>query len=505
MRITRFTRNTLSLSLALLAANLACAAEGDLELYVDATTKQIFAEPGANRVRMGTFRPVTDAAAAPKAATASSAATIPATATAASANTVPVVELSTLETKVKQQDEKIASLVASQSKNAWINNIQMRGYAQIRYNEMLGGDRGINLWTDRSVGDQDSLGDADKNIVIRRARVVIEGSLGSRASFKLEPDFASTIGGSLNVVQIREAYGDINLTEDKVNRLRIGAAKVPFGFQELMSSSAWMTLDSSDAFESAVKDERDTGVFYYYTPKDIQARFSEITGAGLKHTGNYGLFALGAYNGEGLNKAERNDGMHWVARVTYPWKFDNGQFFETSLQAYTGEFVPTTGAYRAPGDVSRTPVIPVANQWGYRDRRVGVSAVWFPQPFGVQAEWNWGKSPQLDLATNTITEADVDGGYLQAMYMINTSHGTLVPFVRWQYYDGANKLETNSPYNKVNDTELGIKWLLAKEVEFTAEYHRMNRNNLVTGNRAGRIDYQHFDADALRLQMQFNY
>ena len=493
MRITHFTRNTLALALALLSANAVCAAEGDLELYVDSTTKQIFAEPGPNRVRMGTFRPVADSAAAPKAVAATPAAA------------VPVVDLSALETKVKQQDEKIATLAASQSKSAWTNTLSLRGYAQIRYNEMLGGDRGINLWTDRSVGDQDSLGDSDKNIVIRRARLVVEGSFGPRASFKIEPDFATTVSGSLNVVQIREAFGEINLTEDKVNRIRIGATKVPFGFQELMSSSNWMTLDSSDAFESAVKDERDTGVFYYYTPKDIQTRFSEIASAGLKHTGNYGLFALGAYNGEGLNKAERNDGMHWVARVTYPWKLSNGQFLETSLQAYTGEFVPTTGAYRAPGDVSKTPVIPAANLWGYRDKRVGVSAVWFPQPFGVQAEWNWGKSPQLDLASNTITEADVDGGYLQAMYMIATSHGSLIPFVRWQYYDGANKLETNAPYNKVNDTELGIKWLLAKEVEFTAEYHHMNRNNLVTGNRAGRIDYQHFDADALRFQVQFNY
>lgn len=497
MRSARFTRNTLSLALALLSANLACAAVGDLELYVDSTTKQIFAEPGPNRVKMGTFRPVTEAAAP--------AATSSAISASAAGSGVPVVDLSALETKVKQQDEKIASLAATQNKSGWTNNIQMRGYAQLRYNEMVGGDRGINLWTDRSVGDQDSLGDSDKNLVIRRARVVIEGSLGSRASFKIEPDFSTTVSGSLNVVQIREAFGEINLTDDKVNRVRIGATKVPFGFQELMSSSAWMTLDSSDAFESAVKDERDTGAFYFYTPKDIQARFSEIAAAGLKHTGNYGLFAVGAYNGEGLNKAEKNDGMHWVARATYPWKFSNGQFFEASVQAYTGEFVPTTGAYRAAGDVSKTPIIPNANLWGYRDRRVGVSAVWFPQPFGVQAEWNWGKSPQLDLASNTITDGNVDGGYLQAMYMIATSHGSLVPFIRWQSYSGGNKLETNAPYNEVNDTELGLKWLLAKEVEFTTEYHHMNRNNLVTGNRAGRIDYQHFNADALRFQVQFNY
>jgi hypothetical protein len=36
----------------------ATAASNDLELYMDAETKQIFAEPGENRVRIGSFRPI---------------------------------------------------------------------------------------------------------------------------------------------------------------------------------------------------------------------------------------------------------------------------------------------------------------------------------------------------------------------------------------------------------------------------------------------------------------
>lgn len=491
----RFALASLSLAFALTHAPLLLAAEGDLVLYMDSTTKQIYAEPGPNRIMMGAFRPVGPTAPAPAARTAAATAPVG----------VPVVDLSALDTRVKQQGEKIDAIVAAQTKSAWTSTFNMRGYSQIRFTDMVSGDRGVNLWTDRSVGDQDSLGDSDKNILIRRARLVFEGTLGPRASFKIEPDFASAVSGTQGVVQIREAYGEVNLTADKVNRIRIGASKVPFGFQELMSSGNWLTLDSSDAFESAVKDERDTGLFYYFTPKDIQARFSEIAAAGLKHTGNHGLIALGVYNGEGLNKPDRNDNMHWVARATYPWKLDSGQFLEASIQAYEGQFVPSTGAYRAPGDVTRTPVIPGANLWGYKDQRVGVSFVLFPQPFGLQAEWNWGKTPQLDLATNTITEADTDGGYVQASYLLKTGFGTLVPFARWQYYDGANKLETNAPYNHVNDTELGLKWIMAKEVEMTAEYHLMRRTNLVTGNRAGRIDYQQFDADALRLQLQFNY
>ena len=155
--------------------------------------------------------------------------------------------------------------------------------------------------------------------------------------------------------------------------------------------------------------------------------------------------------------------------------------------------------------MSRTPIIPTRKTFGYDDERVGVSFILYPQPFGIQAEWNWGTTPQLDFASNTIMEEDLNGGYVQAMYMAQTSIGTVLPFVKWQYYDGANKAETNAPGNDVNDIELGVEWQLAREAELTAVYHHMKRNNLVTGNRAGRIDYESFDTQALRLQLQFNY
>ena len=57
----------------------------------------------------------------------------------------------------------------------------------------------------------------------------------------------------------------------------------------------------------------------------------------------------------------------------------------------------------------------------------------------------------------------------------------------------------------MDDIEIGIEWSIAPELELATVYHRMKRNNLVTGNRAGRVDYERFDADALRLQVQFNF
>lgn len=480
------------LALAAAAASPSALAES-LELFMDTRTKQIYAEPGANRVRLGKFRPVDE----PE----------PEATAQAPAQDEPAPP-ARLEQRVERNEEQIAALEkhdADSSRSPFTDRFEMRGYLQTRYTGMLGGDDGINLWSDRSVGDENSLGNADKNYLIRRARLVFQGDVGDRLSFYLQPDFASSAGTTGNVVQMRDAYGDLYLTTDRVHRLRVGQSKVPYGWENLQSSSNRLALDRADSLNSGVRDERDLGIFYYYTPSGVQARFNEMSELGLKHSGNYGMFGLGVYNGQGANRGDRNDDQHVVARLDYPWKLPNGQFFEIGVQAYRGKYVPATSTYRAPGDVSLTPTIADQFRFGYDDERVGVSAIWYPQPFGLQAEWNWGTTPALDFASNSITQKDLSGGYVQAMYQLDHRFGTFLPFVRWQYFDGANKGESNAPLNDVNDLELGVEWQIADPVELSAIYHRMKRNNLVTGNRAGRIDYQRFAADALRLQLQYNF
>ncbi|MDY6945602.1 MAG: porin, partial [Pseudomonadota bacterium] len=356
----------------------------DLELFMDTKTKQIFAEPGLDRVPLGKFRPVEEQQ--------------PAAAQAAA----PVVPEPPLQQRVENSERKIAAIEKRNSDTArspFNDRFQIRGYLQTRYTEMLGGDDGINLWSDRSVGDRNSLGDADKNYLIRRARLVFQGDVGERLSFYVQPDFASSAGTTGNVAQLRDAYGDVYLTTDRVHRLRIGQSKVPFGWENLQSSSNRLAPDRVDALNSAVRDERDLGMFYYFTPPDVQALFNEINAQGLKHSGNYGLFGLGAYNGQGANRGDRNDDLHVVARFSYPWKFADGQFMEAGVQAYRGKYVPSTGAYRGIGDISVTPGIAGQDAFGFDDERIGVSAIWYPQPFGVQAEWNWGTTPGLDRAT----------------------------------------------------------------------------------------------------------
>jgi phosphate-selective porin len=303
----------------------------------------------------------------------------------------------------------------------------------------------------------------------------------------------------------------------------VGQSKVPYGFENLQSSQNRLSLDRVDAMNSAVRDERDLGAFYYYTPENVQALFKEIQDAGLKHSGNYGMLALGVYNGQGANARDQNDNLHVVGRATYPWKTESGQIYEMGIQAYHGEYVPVTARYNATGgsgisssDPTRglttgvTRLANVSTSNGIRDERVGVSFMMYPQPFGLESEWNMGHTPGLDTETNRVEEKNLRGGYIQAMYKIDNfnfiyNNTTLIPFLKWQYFDGYNKAETNAPRNQVNDYELGFEWQIAPEVELVAEYHRMHRNNLVTGNTANRVDYERFQANVLRLQLQYNY
>ncbi len=448
---------------------------------------------------------------------------------------------------------------AKKEKKAWTNNIKINGYVQNRVTTMQSGDEGAVLWPDStgSFGDDRSGSGGGNNFRIRRARIIFSGQVGDHLGFYIQPDFASSAGSgqSNNVAQLRDAYGDIFIDKEKVHRFRVGQSKVPFGYENLQSSSNRLALDRADATNSAVRDERDTGVFYYYTPKNVQDLFKEITDAGLKHTGNYGMFGIGAYMGQGANQNDLNDNWHNVARFTYPWKTASGQIFEAGIQGYRGKYVRSTGSYFSQGNpngawdtsisstatnngsggstlltssnlqysggfstvssgrITARPGMDIDDRNGFKDERVAVSFRMYPQPWGLEGEWNWGTTPGLDMAENKVKNKSLHGGYIQGSYfakdvtLFNTNIGNVIPFVKWQYFDGYNKAEVNAPRNKVNDWEIGAEWQIAPEVELVAEYHIMKRTNITTGGAFNSLNgsYREFDGQALRLQLQYNF
>jgi hypothetical protein len=257
------------------------------------------------------------------------------------------------------------------------------------------------------------------------------------------------------------------------------------------------------ALNSGVPGERDLGLFYYYTPEDQQKLFKTLIDSGLKGSGNYGIFAFGVYNGQALG-LEANDNLMLVSRLTCPFQLASGQVVEVGVQGYTGKTVVSGASIRPRGTGRAAVPTGAGGNIGIRDERVATSFIWYPQPFGFQAEWQVGRGPGLNSDQTTVTERSLTGGYVLAMYRHATeSYGHVTPFVRYQQYSGGYKSAANAPFGQQQQNDLGVEWQIRKEIELTLEYSFVrapNLNALSTGE-----SYRTFDGQTLRLQCQLNY
>lgn len=182
----------------------------------------------------------------------------------------------------------------------------------------------------------------------------------------------------------------------------------------MQSSSNRLVLERNDALNSAVRNERDFGAIYYWTPKSAQDFFADVLDKGLKGSGNYGVFGFGTYAGQGGSLAEQNDNLHIVSRLTIPMKLADDQNAEIGIQGYTGRYVVLGSNIRPLGTgASAIPVgtLDRGNRRGIQDERIAWTAVWYPQPLGFQTEWTVGRGPALNSAQTEIEERALYGGY----------------------------------------------------------------------------------------------
>lgn len=372
-----------------------------------------------------------------------------------------------------------------EKESPWYERIRFRGYTQFRYNRLPSFRRNddlINEQGDRFLGRNNNFG-------IRRARLVISGDVHEHVSIYLQPDFASVIGEQFNVAIMRDWYADIFFDKKKEFRLRVGQSKVPFGFENLQSSQNRAALDRNDALNSAFRDERDLGGFFYWAPTEIRQRFADLANSKLKGSGDYGVVGFGVFNGQGANRPERNDNVHVVGRVTWPFLFGK-QYVEVGAQGYYGRFNVATGTgYTLRGGNDLV------------DARAAASLIIYPQPIGFMAEYNVGRGPSLGEGDeNTLVASrPLHGGYAQLMYRLDNVLGvSLLPYVRGTLYQGGKKAETNAPRYDVRELELGVEWQLLKALEVTGAYVLADRTS-------SRAPYEQEQGHVTRLQVQVNY
>lgn len=366
----------------------------------------------------------------------------------------------------------------------WYEKVSLRGYTQIRYNRLLETNPLLTCSAcDRSIG-------ATGGFFIRRARLTFTFEPHDRVTVYIQPDLAQDAAGAQHYLQIRDLYGDVFIDRAKTLRARVGQSKVPWGWDNLQSSSNRLAFDRSDAINSGAPNERDLGVFVYWAPVAVRRRLRELVDSGFKGTGDYGLIGVGVYNGESANRPEQNGRRHVAARATYPFRIGARQFVEVGGQYYRGTFTlaanQRTAGVGGPAD--------------YVDERVAASAVIYPQPIGVQAEWTWGRGPEYDPVAHVTREHRLRGGYVQLSARLRARGRPLQPYARAQYYDGGKKIEVDARHYHVRELEIGAEYQPIPALELTAAYVASDRTfedgALRQNRQKGRL---------LRLQAQLNY
>src|SRR5262249_28428718 len=403
--------------------------------------------------------------------------------------------------KLKAEEEKREAKALEESRavgdapvrERWWERISIRGFAQFRYNwqnnPLLINDQG-----DRALGSLDQFS-------IRRARLIVSGQPHERVFIYFQEEFAGLAGtntanglgtdtpggsnrntGANNLAQLRDLYADVYLTSNKEWRIRAGQSKVPFGFENLQSSQNRLPFDRTDALNSAALNERDIGLFLYYSPTIIRERFRRLVDSGLKGSGDYGMLGIGVYNGNyNLNSVtELNKSKHIIFHSSYPHEFSNGQIVEVGMDAYTGQYVISTTPVLPLSPFAPQPTVPiVTNNGNYLDERVAWHFVVFPQPFGLQGEYTIGRGPELNVARAQVVEGSLRGGYLQAYYnyRCDTFCQSVWPYVRAQEYFGGKKFEPNSPRYSVRELEVGLEYQFNAALELTVAYDWVQRTS----------------------------
>ncbi len=368
----------------------------------------------------------------------------------------------------------------------WFETISVRGYSQIRYNGLLvtNPDLGCEQ-CDKSWG-------GDNGFFMRRMRVILYGQITPRAYVYIQPDFASSASSTgLHFGQLRDAYFDLGLDSENEFRVRIGQSKVPFGFENMQSSQNRLPLDRNDALNSALSNERDLGVFFYWAPTATRKLFSSLVKDGLKGSGDYGVFGVGLYNGQTANRPEANENRHIAARLSYPFQFKN-QIVELGIQSYKGLYTFSSSQLSSG--------VKINDDKTYDDERVAASFILYPKPFGIQAEYNIGRGPEFDNVTDSISTKSLKGGYATFSYKLDLENQTIIPFTRIQRYQGGKKHELDARSYDVKELEIGVEWQPAKSFELVVMYTMSERRY---EDYAKQDNFQ--KGNLMRIQAQINF
>lgn len=302
---------------------------------------------------------------------------------------------------VKKQEEKEAqkefTLLAARP-------MKMSGYTQVRYRK------------DKTIKD---------TFDIRRARLDIKGDITERFDYQMQVEFGGTGGPFL-----LDAIGAYRV--NPYMRISFGQQKIPFSQENLAGDQKMETINRSQVVEAMVARGRD--VIGNQNGRDIGV---QAAGSILPKDDYYRIdYALGVFNGSGINRADRNEQKDFAGRLVFhPIK-------DLSLGA---------SYYNGCGNWAIAPSTTLFNH--DRDRYGGEFA-YAHERVSVKGEYIRGNDGVIKR----------DGWYLQTAYF-------LIP----NKLQAVFKFDTYDPDRKINKDEadvytLGTSWYFNKWAFFQLNY-----------------------------------
>jgi hypothetical protein len=267
------------------------------------------------------------------------------------------VRVDDLGTALEDVQERVGKVEAEQRRH------KLDGYVQFQYRD-------------------DNAPDGKQEFLVRRTRVNVRGPVAERTSYRVEfqLDAKESGKGRGSKVQMRTAYADYELNS---GTLRIGQAKVPWGYELGVSSAALWTSERALFMDRLFPNQRDIGVQWSHRKSATAPQFD-----------------VGIFNGTGINASDNNDRKNLMARVDMPVK--NGS---VALSGYVGE----TGEGVSATDQNR---------------------------YGASARFKWPCGTEFlgEVVTGQDGGNDVRGWYAQVGHSLSDEQPDLL-FVKYDRYD----------------------------------------------------------------------
>ena len=226
--------------------------------------------------------------------------------------------------------------------------------------------------------------------LLRRARLVLAGTVGRHFDFQIAPDF----GGGVTVLQ--DAWLDVKLSPQV--QIRVGKFKSPVGLERLQLATALAFVER--AFPTALVPNRDVGVTVH----------GDLAGGVV-------AYAAGVVNGApdgGSVDLDLNDGKDLVGRLfVSPFKRGSGALkgLGFGVAGTTGQQTGALPAYRSGGQVSLLTLVQGITADGTRNR-LSPQLSFYSGRFGLLAEYAWSESWVKKASTGT--RARLSGAAWQA-------------------------------------------------------------------------------------------